>query len=78
MRILSLLILLFPAQAFAAAPECPIYSNKKNCLQSVDENYQDLLDFIDKEYIDEKDDLIQAAVDVKHFESLACQKTCLN
>jgi len=79
MRILILLILFMPLQAFAKAPECPAYSNKRDCLHSVDENYQNYFDFIDEEYPeDKKSELIKAANDIKFFESLACQKTCLN
>ena len=76
MRLLTFLILLMPLQVFAIAPECPGHLNKHNCLQSVEENYKNFLDFIEE--AEEKDKLIQAANDVKHYESLACQKTCLN
>ena len=79
MRILFLLILLIPLQAFAEAPECPEYANKYQCLQSVEENYKRFLDFIDDEYVPKEEEiLIQAALDIKHYEGLACQKTCLN
>ena len=78
MRTFILLILFMPGYVFAMAPECPLYSNKHNCLQSVEENYDKLLDFIKEGYSEDNDELIQAAGDTKHFESLACQKTCLN
>ena len=78
MRTLILLILLMPLQVFANPPECPGYSNKHDCLRSVNENYEQFLDFINKEYSDGEEELIQAANDIKHYESLACQKTCWN
>lgn len=81
MRTLILFIFLMPTCVFAEAPECPIYANKSLCLQSVEENYKNFLDFLNEEDIEDKnqkDELIQAANDTKHFESLACQKTCLN
>ncbi|MDZ4322850.1 MAG: hypothetical protein U1A05_02035 [Alphaproteobacteria bacterium] len=74
-----LFIFLFSAQnAFASAPECPLYSTKQECLSSVEENYRNFLDFIEKEYDSTQDALIEAANDIKKYESLACQKTCLN
>ena len=80
MRILILMIILLPFQAMAKAPECPLYPNKKQCLFAVDETYKNYLDYLKEEYTDEMrpTELIQAANDVKHYESLACQKTCLN
>ena len=78
MRILTLLIVFSSVDAFAIAPECPLYSNKRDCLQSVEENYKNFLDFIEEEYNDPREEMIQAARDIKHHESLACQKTCLN
>lgn len=82
MRTLILFTLLLPLQALAEAPECPIYPNKRMCLTSVDESLKKFLDFIDTEYSedpeDKKKEMIQAANDIKHYESLACQKTCLN
>ncbi len=80
MKILRYLIVLLPLQAMAKAPECPLYSNKKLCLAAVDESYKNYLDYLKDEYTDETrpTELIQAANDVKHYERLACQKTCLN
>lgn len=79
MRMLFLLILLIPGQVFARAPECPLFSNKRDCLEDVDKDYKDLLEYIEKEYDKEgQEEMIQAAVDIRHFESLACAKTCLN
>lgn len=79
MRKLLFLFLLIPFQVMAEAPECPIFPNKQECLKSVAENYNNLLDFIDGEYPQELEpDLIQAANDIKTYESLACQKTCFN
>ncbi|MBY0272433.1 MAG: hypothetical protein K2X02_03325 [Alphaproteobacteria bacterium] len=82
MRFLTLIIFLFSAlNAFASVPECPLYSTKRECLASVEENYKNFLDFIDnieKEYNSPQDTLIDAANDIKKYESLACQKTCLN
>jgi hypothetical protein len=76
---LTFLLLLIPLHVFAAAPECPIYANKQECLVSVEENYTNFLDFIESEYEKEgQDELIQAANDIKFYETLACQKTCLN
>ncbi len=74
-----LFIFLFSGMnAFASAPECPLYSTKRECLASVEENYRKFLDFIEEEYDSPKDTLIEAANDIKKYESLACQKTCLN
>lgn len=79
MRILCLLIILLPIAAGANAPECPFYPNKKACLSAVDETYKNYLDYLKEEYTDEKPpELIQAASDIRHYEGLACQKTCLN
>lgn len=74
-----LIIFLFSAtSAFAKAPECPLYSIKKECLASVEENYKNFLDFIEEEYDSPQEKLIEAANDIKKYETLACQKTCLN
>lgn len=80
MRTLILLILLMPTSVFAKAPECPLYSNKSSCIKSVEKNYENFLELLkeEEEETNDKDKLIQAAVDVKYFETLACQKTCLN
>jgi hypothetical protein len=76
---LTFLFLLIPLHVFAKAPECPLYPNKQDCLLSVEKNYTNSLDFIDDEYEEKgQDELIQAANDVKFYEALACQKTCLN
>jgi hypothetical protein len=77
MRNFIWLLLLLPVDVLAKAPECPLYPSKTECLSSVEENYRNFLDFIDEEEED-KDKLIQAATDIKHYEALACQKTCLN
>jgi hypothetical protein len=82
-----ILILLMSEQVFATPPECPLFKNKNECLISVESNYNRYLDFInentindstDEEDILEKDRLIQASLDIKKYESLACHKTCLN
>jgi hypothetical protein len=79
MRVYTLIIFLFSAvNAFARAPECPLYSTKKECLASVEENYKNFLDFIEEEYDPPQEKLIEAANDIKKYETLACQKTCLN
>ncbi len=78
MRTFMILISVLPFHVFADAPECPIFSNKHECFQSVEENYKNLLDFIEEEYTGDKTELIEAANDVKYYESLSCQKTCLN
>ncbi|MBY0501242.1 MAG: hypothetical protein K2P93_04490 [Alphaproteobacteria bacterium] len=79
MRILASLLILLPLQVIAKAPECPDYSNKYECLQSVDENYEIFRNYIKEEYTPEgQDELIQAANDIKYYEGSACQKTCLN
>ncbi len=82
MRILALLTLttlVFPSQTWAEAPECPAYANRQDCLASADENLNNILQFInDEEDGADKDRLILAAHDVKHFESEACLKTCVN
>lgn len=75
---LLFLTLFMPFQAFATPSECPLYANKQDCLQSVENNYKTYLDFLDEEYNSPKDELIEAANSIRHFESLACQKTCLN
>lgn len=75
----ALIIFLFSVtSAFAKAPECPLYSTKKECLASVEENYKNFLDFIEEEYDSPQEKLIEAANDIKKYETLACQKTCLN
>jgi hypothetical protein len=76
MRNLFLLVLLLSTQVFAKAPECPLYASKEDCLESVEENYRRFLEFIEEE--DAKEQMIEAALSIKHFESLACQKTCVN
>jgi len=79
MRMLIFLTLVMSLDAFAKPPECPMHPNKRECLSSVEENYKNLLDFIEQEIKEEsKVELIEAANHVKHYESLACQKTCLN
>lgn len=79
MRKLLLLSLLIPFQAFAKAPECPAYDNKRECMHSVDESYKNFLEDIRKEYEEaQQPELIQAANDVKYFERKACQQTCFN
>lgn len=76
---LTFLFLFIPLQVFAKAPECPLYNNKHECLLSVEENYINSLDFINKEYEEKSQpEWIDAANDVKFYEALACQKTCLN
>lgn len=77
MRIFAFLILFLPYQALGKAPECPSYGTKKECLNSVDYNYDMFLDLLkDDEQL--TDELILAAVDIKKYESLACEKTCIN
>ena len=77
MRTLTFLIFLIPYQALAKAPECPGYATRQECLNSVEDNYQKFLDFIGYEE-KEEDQLILVARDIKHYENLACKKTCLN
>lgn len=83
MNKLLILTVLLSAPAFAKPPECPIYKNKQDCLHAVADNYENLLDFINESYdpedhSKEKKDLIEASVDIKKHENLACQKTCFN
>ena len=76
-----ILMLLFPVQTFAEAPECPIQKNKRSCIASVEKNYYDGLEFIEEntnKENPERDELIRATLDIKKYETLACQKTCLN
>jgi hypothetical protein len=77
-----IIIFLMPMQTFAKAPECPLYNNKQECLHSVESNYNEFLDFINEntedENLIERDKLIQASLDIKKYEMLACQKTCLD
>jgi hypothetical protein len=71
---------LIPTYTFATAPECPGYKTKKDCLAIVDDNFRNFLDFIDEteeDNLDKKQELIQASLDIKKFETLACHKTCL-
>lgn len=74
-----ILTVLLSAQAFANPPECPLYKNKHECLAAAEKNFNDSLEFIDESYEDdgEKNQLIQASLDIKTYESMACQKTCL-
>lgn len=69
-------------QTFAKPPECPIYKNKQACLLSVADHYNRSQEFIkemtDEEDQEEREKLIQASLDIKKYESLACQKTCFN
>jgi hypothetical protein len=77
MRIFAFLILFLPYQALGKAPECPGYASKKECLNSVDQNYDMFFDLlIEDEQL--TDDLILAANDTKKYESFACEKTCIN
>jgi hypothetical protein len=69
----------------AKAPECPLYNNKHACLLSVESNHKRYIDFINQTTDEEdpadpfeKEKLIQASLDIKKYESLACQKTCLD
>jgi len=78
MRNLIWLLLLLPVNVFAKAPECPAYSTKKECLRSVDDNFNSLFEFLNEEEGDFKKKLIQAAADIKYYETLACHKTCVN
>jgi len=80
MRALALLVLLIPCQALAKAPECPVFSTKHECFKSVEDNYQKFLDYYlgPEEDEEKKNKLILAATDIKHFETLACSKTCAN
>lgn len=81
MRTYLILILLLPTQLFGKAPECPLYPTKKDCLRSVESNYDSLLDFINEsteEGEPEREKLIEASRDIKKYESLACQRTCFN
>ena len=77
-----ILILLIPGQTFAKAPECPGYKNKRSCLEAVKSANDDFLDFIYKntgeDDLIQREKMIEASMDIKKYESLACQKTCLN
>lgn len=76
-KVIILLLLLLPFAAQAEAPECPIFATKKECLKSVMENYEGLIDFINRELPSEQEpEMIQAVNDIKRYESFACQKTC--
>lgn len=82
MRKFLILILCMPLHAFAEAPECPAYKNKKECLLSVENNYEnlfkDIIEESDEKDPEKKEELIQASLDIKKYETLACQRTCLN
>ncbi len=78
MYILAFLILFLPFQAVAKAPECPGYGSKKDCLKAVGQNYDELLDFIEYTDPEKQEDQLILARNVKHYEALACNKTCLN
>lgn len=77
-----ILILCMPLASFAEPPECPIFKNKKECLLSVDQNFKNLFEDIlkesDEDDPEKKQELIEASLDIKKYESLACQRTCLN
>lgn len=78
-----ILLFLLPLQSLAEAPECPFFPNKEACLRSVESHYKNFLDFINESTDEddpttERDQLIQASLDIKKYETLACQKTCLN
>ena len=73
MRILAFLTLLMSSQVLASIPECPLQSTKEMCLASVEENYQNALDFAGEE--EERDVLIMAE-EVRAYEVRACHKTC--
>lgn len=80
MRTLICLTFLMSLQVFAEAPECPLYASQYDCLWTVDKNFDQILDYIKEEYFEGEGqgELIEAAKDVKHYEKLACLKTCLN
>lgn len=80
MRIYLLLISLIPTQSFGKAPECPAHQTKRECLLAVEDQYDSFLDFINNttDEGDERNKLIQASRDIRKYETLACQKTCLN
>jgi hypothetical protein len=73
-------IALTASHALAKPTECPTYKNKRECLLAVDENFQQLLDFLEgyEEDPEQKSRLIDASLDTKKYESLACEKTCFN
>ncbi|MBA3813610.1 MAG: hypothetical protein H0X26_03835 [Alphaproteobacteria bacterium] len=73
-----MLILLVPTQTLAKAPECPLYNTKQECLLSVESNHDEFLRFIENADEEDKARLLDASLDIKKYESLACQKTCLN
>lgn len=67
----------------ASPPECPTYKNRLECLRSVDENYLQRMDILDEGgVVFEEDeftkDLLIAANDIRHFETQACHRTCVN
>jgi hypothetical protein len=69
-------------QTFAQPPECPLFKNKQDCMRSVKSNFDKTRQYLD-EIMDEEDptkmeELILASLDVQKYETLACQKTCLN
>lgn len=81
MRTLFIFLTIISSQVWAKPTECPEYKNKRECLLAATENYQDLLDFINENYEEDspkKTELIEASLDTKKYESLACQKTCFN
>lgn len=83
MKKFLLLTFLIASPVFAKPTECPIYQNKQDCLKAVASNYEELFDFINENYGPddnsiEKKELIEASLDIKKYESLACKKTCLN
>jgi hypothetical protein len=83
-KIYTLIILAagISGQTFAHPPECPLFKNKQDCMHSVQSTYEKSLKFIDENTSEEdllvKDKMLEASLDIKKYESLACQKTCLH
>lgn len=76
-RLFAILFLL-PLSVQAKAPECPIFKNKEACLKSVSDNYEGLIDYINKlDAIDKEHEMIEAAKTIKKYETFACERTCL-
>ncbi|MEB3701689.1 hypothetical protein Bealeia1_00754 [Candidatus Bealeia paramacronuclearis] len=76
---LSIFFIITTSSLGAYVPECPYFNNKKSCLQAVDENYDTSFEYIREDYFEDSiSPLIEAALDIKKLESLACEKTCYN
>ncbi len=74
---MAFLFMLTPHMGHAEPFECPLAPSKEICLQAADETYQHGLEYLKEEGLTENEVLLDALNDVRQFEAIACQKTCL-